>query len=67
MQAVIVEPKPRYLIVLHEYYDLFLPLALLLACAWRWPWDAVALVLHFLLFPRRLVQTAGDLWKLRPF
>jgi hypothetical protein len=66
-QAVIVEPRPRHLIILHEYYDLFLPLALLLACAWRWPADAAALALHFLLFPSRLVRTSRDLWKLRPF
>jgi hypothetical protein len=65
--AVIVEPRPRYLIILHEYYDLFLPLALLLACVWRSPLDAVALVLHFILFPARLIRTSEDLWKLRPF
>jgi len=67
MQAVIVEPRPRYLIILHEYYDLFLPLSLLLACAWRWPLDLAALFIHFLLFPRRLLHTLRDLWKLRPF
>ncbi|HZG09243.1 MAG TPA: UbiA family prenyltransferase [Allosphingosinicella sp.] len=67
LDAVIVEPKERHLIILNEYYDLFLPLALLVACAWRWPWDAAALLLHFLLFPRRLVQTSQDMWKLRPF
>jgi hypothetical protein len=65
--AVIVEPRPRYLIILHEYYDLFLPVALLLACVWRSPLDAVALLLHFLLFPGRLIMTSQDLWKLRPF
>jgi 1,4-dihydroxy-2-naphthoate octaprenyltransferase len=65
--AVIVEPRPRHLIILHEYYDLFLPLALLLACAWRWPLDAAALALHFIVFPVRLGRTARDLWKLRPF
>jgi hypothetical protein len=67
MDAVIVEPRPRYLIILHEYYDLFLPLALLLACAWQSPLDLAALFFHFLLFPRRLAYTARDLWKLRPF
>jgi hypothetical protein len=65
--AVIVEPRPRHLIILHEYYDLFLPLALLLACALRWPYDAAALALHFILFPVRLVRSARDLWKLKPF
>ena len=67
MVAVIVEPRPRYLIILQDYYDLLLPLALLLACAWRWPADTVVLIIHFLLFPRRLITTARDMWKLRPF
>ncbi|HEX8584078.1 MAG TPA: UbiA family prenyltransferase [Allosphingosinicella sp.] len=67
MQAVIVEPRPRYLIILHEYYDLFLPLSLLLASSLRWQLDLAALFIHFLLFPRRLLHTARDLWKLRPF
>jgi hypothetical protein len=67
VELVIVEPKARYVIALHEYYDFFLPVALLLACAWRWPADFLALPLHFLLFPGRLIQTAGDLWKLRHF
>jgi 1,4-dihydroxy-2-naphthoate octaprenyltransferase len=67
MQAVIVEPRPRYLILLHEYYDLFLPLALLIASAWRMPLDLLALAVHLLVFPRRLTQTARDLWKMRPF
>jgi hypothetical protein len=44
-----------------------LPAALLLACAWRWPLDAAALALHFILFPNRLARTARDAWKLRPF
>jgi 1,4-dihydroxy-2-naphthoate octaprenyltransferase len=65
--AVIVEPRSRHLIILQEYYDLFLPAALLLACAWRWPLDAAALALHFMLFPNRLARTARDAWKLRPF
>ena len=67
MEAVIVEPRPRYLIILHDYYDLLLPLALLLTAAWRWPPDTAVLIIHFLLFPRRLLTTARDLWRLRPF
>jgi 1,4-dihydroxy-2-naphthoate octaprenyltransferase len=67
MEAVIVEPRPRYLIILQDYYDLLLPLALLLTCAWRWPADLAVLIIHFLLFPRRLLTTARDMWKLRPF
>jgi hypothetical protein len=66
-QTVIVEPLPRHLIILQEYYDLFLPLALLLACVWRWPLDAAALAVHFVLFPLGLARAARDLWKLRPF
>ena len=67
MVAVTVDPKPRYLIVLQDYYDVLLPLALLLACAWRWPLDLAVLVIHFGLFPRRAIQFFGDLWRIRPF
>lgn len=66
MVAVVVEPRPRYLIILHDYYDVLLPLALLLACAWRWPADLVALFIHYLIFPRRPLHTLHDIWRIRP-
>jgi 1,4-dihydroxy-2-naphthoate octaprenyltransferase len=67
MTAVIVDPKPRYMIVLNDYYDVFLPIALLLACALRWPIAGLALAVHLVLFPRRAREVARELWKLRPF
>jgi hypothetical protein len=67
MTAVIVDPKPRYMIVLNDYYDVFLPLALLAAFAVRWPIAGLALAVHLVLFPRRAREVARELWKLRPF
>ncbi|HWT13060.1 MAG TPA: UbiA family prenyltransferase [Allosphingosinicella sp.] len=64
MRAVVVEPRPDYLILLHEYYDVFLPLAVLAACALRHPIDLVALAAHLLLFHRRPLDSALDIWKL---
>jgi 1,4-dihydroxy-2-naphthoate octaprenyltransferase len=60
MNAVIVAPKPRYLIVLHEYYGLYLPLAILIASALRHPLDWLALAIHICIFPAFLVRTARD-------
>jgi hypothetical protein len=63
LNAVIVKPKPRFLIVLHEYYDLFLPLAILIESR-----DWLVLVIHVILFPNRLRHTIGDaaqLWRER--
>jgi hypothetical protein len=42
------------------------PLALLVTSALRFPVDVLALLLHLLLFPIRALQTARDVWKLRP-
>jgi 4-hydroxybenzoate polyprenyltransferase len=64
MRVVIVRPKPRFLIVLHEYYDGFLPLAILLASSLRHHLDFVVLAVHLALFPRRLRQTVKDIVKL---
>jgi 4-hydroxybenzoate polyprenyltransferase len=66
MNAVIVAPKPHFFIVLHEYYDVFFPLALLLAAAFADPRDFLVLAAHLLLFPARLGQTIIDVRKLRP-
>ena len=67
MKLVIVEPQPRHMILLQDYYDLFLPLALLIGSAIRFPIDLLALAAHLLLFPRRALQVARDAWKLRGF
>lgn len=65
MRAAIVEPGPRQMILLQDYYDLFLPLALLAASAIRHPADSILLAAHLLLFPRRAIQVGRDCWRLR--
>lgn len=52
--AVIVTPRPRFFVVLQEYYDFFLPIAILIASALQHPTDVLALAVHLLVFPRRL-------------
>lgn len=64
MNPVVVAPKPRFLIVLHEYYDVYLPIAILAASAFRNPHDVVVLAAHLLLFPIRTRQTLRDIGKL---
>lgn len=66
MQPVIVSTKPRFFIVLHEYYDVYLPFALLLACAIRNPIDGIAAAAHLLLFPQRAIRAARDARNLLP-
>lgn len=64
MNVVVVEPKPRFFIVLHEYYDVFFPLALLVTAALRDRRDLIVLAVHPVLFPARIVQTLRDLRRL---
>ncbi|MBV8687499.1 MAG: UbiA family prenyltransferase [Alphaproteobacteria bacterium] len=64
MKAVLVAPRPGYLILLHEYYDAFLPLALLLASALVHPFDWVLLSVHLCLFHRRPLAAWQDGWRL---
>lgn len=61
VNLVVVVPKPGYRILMQEYYELFFPLALLLSSSRRYPLDALIIVPHLLLFPRRAVQSAKDL------
>lgn len=58
MNAVLVAPAPRYFIFLHEYYDVFLPLAVLAASALAHPIDLAVLAVHLLLFGRRPAEAA---------
>lgn len=64
MNLVIVAPKDRYHIVMHEYYEVFFPLALLLSSSIKYPQDTVIIVAHLLLFPRRATQTLKDIFKI---
>lgn len=64
MNAVIVVPNDRCLIVLHEYYDVYLPLAILIASAIRHPFDWIVLAVHLAVFPQRIGQTFAALRKL---
>ena len=52
---VIVVPKPRFFIVLHEFYSDLFPVALLVTASVRDRRDLVVLAAHLLLFPRRIV------------
>lgn len=64
MHAAIVQPRPRHLILLNEYYEVFLPASLLVASALVRPMDWIVLALHCVLFPGRLSQVISDAWKL---
>ncbi|MBO2007778.1 UbiA family prenyltransferase [Hymenobacter negativus] len=48
--VVIAQPQAGQHILLNEYYEVYYPLALLLAQVWRYPADAGVLALHGLLF-----------------
>ena len=65
MRAVLVQPKPDYLIAMVDYYDVFLPIALLVASALAHPTDAAAILVHLLLFPNRARTVGEDVWRLR--
>jgi 4-hydroxybenzoate polyprenyltransferase len=60
MKAVIVAPRPQFLIVLHEYYDVFFPAAILITSSLRYPADLAVLAIHLFVFPRRPMQSATD-------
>ena len=60
VNLVVVVPKARFQIVMQEYYELFFPLAFLLSSTGRYPLDALMIVPHLLLFPKRAAQSAKD-------
>ena len=61
-RAVIVMPRSRsWAMVLQEYYELFLPVSILLASAWLHPLDLAILAAHLLLFHRRAFGTLRQL------
>jgi UbiA prenyltransferase family len=65
IRAIVVEPRPRYLLLLQEYYILFLPVALLVEAALRRPLDGLILLAHLVLFPIGVATVARDAWRLR--
>lgn len=58
---VIVVPKRRFFIVLHEFYSELFPVALLIAAAARDRLALVVLAVHLLIFPRRVFQALSGL------
>ena len=68
VQSVVVAGAPGSHIVLQEYYDVFLPLALLAGTSTRHPADLAIAALLLLLFRQRFLQswTAGRLLIMRP-
>jgi hypothetical protein len=53
---VIVVPKPRFFIVLHQFYSDLFPVALLITASVRDRWGLVVLAAHLLLFSPRVVH-----------
>ncbi|WP_185817054.1 UbiA family prenyltransferase [Hymenobacter metallilatus] len=57
MKLTIVQPQPHSHVLLNEYYEAFLPLALLLAAWWQRPAEGLVLVGFGLLFGPTLWRT----------
>jgi UbiA prenyltransferase family len=64
VNAVVVAPKPRFFIVLAEYYSVYLPVSILIASAVRHPRDWIVLGVHVVVFPMRLAQSLRDIGQL---
>ena len=62
--VVVVVPKERSSILMLEYYEVFFPVALLLASAAAHRWDALVLAAHLLIFPGRAAGVLRDMHKL---
>ncbi len=58
---IVVEPRKRYTMVLQDYYEVFLPLGLLIGAALSHAWDLIALALHLVLFPSRWRHTVDEI------
>jgi len=61
VNLVVVVPEARFHITMQEYYEVFFPLAFLLSSSGRYPFDALIIVPHLLLFPRRALQSVKDI------
>jgi hypothetical protein len=53
---VIVVPKPRFFIVLHQFYSDLFPVALLIVASMRDRRGLIVLAAHLLLFPRQVIH-----------
>lgn len=62
MNIVIVAPQRQYFILMNEYYEVFYPLAFLLAAAFLNPFDIIILLIHFLIFPCRIASLAREIF-----
>jgi hypothetical protein len=60
IHATVVGTRASYLIVLQDYYGVFLPAALLIAATVLHPSDGIALALHGLLFPYSILRTVEE-------
>lgn len=60
VSLVAVVPKPRARILMQEYYEALFPLAVVLASSGRYHADALMIVVHLALFPRRAAKTLKD-------
>lgn len=60
MQSTIVKPRLRASLTMHEYYDVFLPVGLLLAGVFDTWMALVILAAHIVLFPARFLRVAAD-------
>lgn len=65
MIPIVVEPRPRHVVLLQEYYTLFLPVSLLAQSALIRPADGLVLLAHLILFPVGAWTAGRDAWKLR--
>ena len=60
VNLVVVVPEARPHIVMQEYYEVFFPLAFLLSSSGLYPLDALLIVPHLLLFPRRALRSVRE-------
>jgi hypothetical protein len=60
MNLVVVVPEAKSYIVMQEYYEVFFPLAFLLSSSRLYPLDALMIVPHLILFPRRALRSVKD-------
>lgn len=62
--SIVVAPRERFRILLHELHFAVMPLVILLMLTIRDPWDGTILLAHFVLFSSRFRLWAIDLYQL---